>query len=74
MMTRKDYVAVSEILGDYQEVMDKEEYFSICLDFAKYMAKDNDRFDMKRFMEACGVSIPKTAYPPKSALSHVALA
>jgi hypothetical protein len=74
MMTRKDYIAVSEILGDYQEVMDGDEYFSICLDFAKYMSKDNDRFDMKRFMEACGVSIPETAYPPKSALSHVALA
>jgi hypothetical protein len=74
MMTRKDYIAVSEILGDYQEVMDRDEYFSICLDFAKYMSKDNDRFDMKRFMEACGVSIPETAYPPKSALSHVALA
>ena len=74
MMTRKDYISVSEILGDYQEVMDRDEYFSICLDFAKYMSKDNDRFDMKRFMEACGVSIPETAYPPKSALSHVALA
>ncbi len=74
MMTRKDYIAVSEILGDYQEVMDGDEYFSLCLDFAKYMAKDNDRFDTKRFLEACGVSIPETAYPPKSALSHVALA
>jgi hypothetical protein len=74
MMTRKDYVAVSNILGDYQEVMDKDEYFHLCADFAKYMAKDNSRFDMKRFMEACGASIPETAYPPKSALSHVALA
>jgi hypothetical protein len=74
MMTRKDYVAVSEILSDYREVMEGDEYFSICVDFAKYMARDNDRFDMKRFMEACGIRIPETAYPPKPALSHVALA
>jgi hypothetical protein len=73
MMTRKDYIAVSEILGDYQEVMEGEEYSSLCVDFAKYMAKDNDRFDTKRFLEACG--IPKVEYPsPKPASQHVALA
>jgi hypothetical protein len=74
MMTRKDYVAVSNILKDYQEVIDAYEYLDLCRDFAKYMARDNDRFDAIRFLEACGVRIPKEEYPqPKSALSHAAL-
>jgi len=75
MMTRKDYVAVSQILSDYAEVMPPEEYLDICRDFAKYMAQDNDRFDGVRFLEACGIRIPKDEYPqPKPALDHVALA
>lgn len=73
MMTRKDYVAVSNILRDYQEVIEADEYFDMCRDFAKYMAQDNERFDGARFLEACG--IPKIEYlAPKPATSHVALA
>jgi len=53
MMTRKDYVAVSEILSDYAEVIHPEEYLEMCRDFARYMAKDNPRFDSRRFIEAC---------------------
>jgi hypothetical protein len=75
MMTRKDYIAVSEILSDYAEVMPPEEYLDIVRDFAKMMKKDNDRFDGVRFFEACGIRIPKDEYPqPKPALDHVALA
>ncbi len=49
MMTRKDYVAVSEILSDYAEVMPAEEYLDLVRDFALMMKKDNDRFDNTRF-------------------------
>jgi len=77
MMTRKDYVAVSHILSDYQEVMDGDEYFTMCLDFAKYMALDNPRFDTYRFLEACGVNVKAmvaSAMPePKPATSHISL-
>ena len=57
MMTRKDYVAVSAILADYQEVMDKDDYFEMVLDFGKMMRADNERFDLSRFMTACGIDI-----------------
>jgi len=59
MMTRKDYVAVSEILSDYAEVMPAEEYLDLVRDFALMMKKDNDRFDNTRFFEACGVGLSK---------------
>ena len=72
MMTRKDYVAVSSILKEYRQSMYAEDYLDLCTDFGKYMAQDNERFDSKRFLEAC--DIPEEEYPdPKSALSHVAL-
>ena len=74
MMTRKDYIAVSHILSEYAEVMPPEEYLDLCRDFAKYMAQDNPRFDGVRFLEACGLNIPKVEYPkPVSAMSHVSL-
>ena len=74
MMTRKDYVAVSNILSDYQEVMDPVEYLTMCRDFAKYMAQHNERFDSKRFLEACGIKAPTQPLPePVSALSHTSL-
>jgi hypothetical protein len=72
MMTRKDYVAVSAILKEYQEDMFPEDFADLVVDFGKYMAQDNDRFDYARFAEACG--IPKLEYPtPKSAGEHVSL-
>jgi len=54
MMTRKDYVAVSDILRPYAEVM-AEDYVEIARDFASYMSRDNPRFDTGRFLEACGI-------------------
>jgi hypothetical protein len=72
MMTRKDYIAVSNILKEYKQAMFAEDYVDIVHDFANYMRKDNDRFDSARFAEAC--DIPKVEYPaPKSASHHVAL-
>ena len=75
MMTRKDYVAVSEILADYQDVMDSDDYFEMVMDFGKMMKLDNERFDLSRFMIACGINIGELVRHamPKSASSHVAL-
>lgn len=74
MMTRKDYVAVSKILSNYEEVMDADEYLDLCRDFAKYMAQDNERFDARRFLEACGIVFRQEDLPaPVPASAHAAL-
>ena len=44
MMTRKDYVAVAEILSNYQEVIEADEYYEMVMDFGKMMRLDNERF------------------------------
>jgi hypothetical protein len=74
MMTRKDYIAVSAILFEYRQSMPSEEYANLCNDFADYMAEDNDRFQDLTFLKACGVEPLDIPFPPKPALSHVALA
>jgi hypothetical protein len=80
MMTRKDYVAVADILSDYRVVMDPDEYYSLVVDFGKMMRLDNDRFDLSRFMLACGIDIKglvtnamSTLAEPKPASQHVGL-
>ena len=81
MMTRKDYVAVSDIISNYQEVMDPAEFYQMVIDFGKMMKLDNDRFYLSRFVIACGVETKElvaqamsTLPQPKPAMSHVALA
>ena len=78
MMTRKDYVKVSAILADYQDVMDSDDYYELVMDFGKMMRLDNERFDLSRFMIACGIDIQglvthAMSTLPKSATDHVAL-
>ena len=79
MMTRKDYVAVSNILSNYQDVMDSDDYYEMVMDFGKMMKLDNTRFDLSRFMIACGIDIKglvthaMSTLQPKPASSHVAL-
>ena len=81
MMTRKDYVAVAEILSNYQEVIEADEYYEMVMDFGKMMRLDNDRFDLSRFMIACGIDIKglvshamRTLPQPKPASEHISLA
>ena len=81
MMTRKDYVKVAQILSDYQEVIDADEYYSLVMDFGKMMKLDNTRFDLSRFMVACGIDMKalvthamSTLSQPKPASEHVSLA
>lgn len=79
MMTRKDYVAVSNILANYQDVMDSDDYYEMVMDFGKMMKLDNTRFDLSRFMIACGIDIKglvthaMSTLQPKPATSHVSL-
>ena len=80
MMTRKDYVKVAQILSDYQEVIEADEYYSLVMDFGKMMKLDNTRFDLSRFMIACGIDMKalvthamSTLPEPKPASEHIAL-
>jgi len=81
MMTRKDYVKVSAILADYQEVMDSDDFYEMVIDFGKMMKLDNDRFDLSRFLIACGIDTKAlvthamgTLPQPKPASEHISLA
>jgi len=81
MMTRKDYVAVANILSDYQEVIEADEYYQLVMDFGKMMKLDNVRFDLSRFLIACGIDTKalvtharSTLPQPKPASEHISLA
>ena len=55
MMTRKDYVAVAEILQGYQMAMiDGFWYEDLVNDFADLFTQDNPNFKMEKFTHACG--------------------
>ena len=54
MMTRKDYIATSEILASYKDLIgDEFTYHDLVDEFAGYFAEDNPRFDFNRFISAC---------------------
>jgi hypothetical protein len=55
MMTRKDYVAVADILSGYSNAMiDNFWWEDLVNDFALMFAEDNPNFNRKKFLEACG--------------------
>jgi hypothetical protein len=56
MMTRKDYIAMSDILKDYAEPL-MEDYIYLVNDVANYMAEDNPRFMRDKFLQACGIPV-----------------
>jgi hypothetical protein len=57
MMTRKDYVAVAEILQGYQTAMiDGFWYEDLVNDFSIMFAEDNPNFQENKFKEACNVN------------------
>ena len=54
MMTRKDYVAVAEILSDFKSGIDNQIVFEDLVDeFADFFAADNPNFKYDKFREAC---------------------
>jgi len=57
-MTRKDYVAVAEILNFASDKTHPAIFSKMVNDFAVMFAKDNDRFDVNRFHEASGYNVP----------------
>ena len=58
MMTRKDYIATAEILKYASNKTHPAVFSKMVNDFAEMFAKDNERFDVKRFHEASGYVIP----------------
>jgi hypothetical protein len=53
MMTRKDYVAVSEILSSYRNEMDRDSFQDLVNDFSDLFFTDNPNFSPNRFELAC---------------------
>jgi hypothetical protein len=57
MMTRKDYVAVAEILSSYKDLIgDEFTYEDLVNDFASFFEEDNSNFKGDKFIEACKVN------------------
>lgn len=53
-MTRKDYVAVAQILNDFKQEIDNHAVFEDLVDeFADFFASDNPNFKLDKFREAC---------------------
>ena len=56
-MTRKDYVAVSEILSSYKDLIgDEFTYHDLVDDFAIFFANDNENFQADKFFNACMIN------------------
>ena len=53
MLTRKDYVRISDILNRYALSIDENTFDILIHDFAGFMAEDNERFMSDRFISAC---------------------
>ena len=54
MMTRKDYVAVAEILSSYKDLMNDNFLFEdLVEDFSSFFSEDNPNFKFDKFREAC---------------------
>jgi hypothetical protein len=57
MMTRKDYVAVAEILNSFQYVIaDQFTFEDLVNEFADFFSADNPNFKMEKFTHACGLT------------------
>ena len=58
MMTRKDYIETAKILNYVSDKTHPAVFSKMVNDFAEMFAKDNPRFDVKRFHEASGYHVP----------------
>jgi hypothetical protein len=52
MMTRKDYIATAEILNSVSNEIDFLTLANVAEKFAEMFAKDNERFDHAKFIDA----------------------
>lgn len=55
MMTRKDYIEVSNILAGFSGEIHPQVFEDLVEEFAQYLQADNERFDKAKFEKACGV-------------------
>jgi hypothetical protein len=55
MMTRKDYVQVSNILKSFSGEIHHQVFEDMVEEFVQFFESDNERFDRARFEKACGV-------------------
>jgi hypothetical protein len=60
MMTRKDYVNVSDILRAYIDEIPQTTFEDLLLDFCDFFQADNENFDPQRFEHACFNATNKT--------------
>ena len=58
-MTRKDYIATAEILKYASNKTHPAVFSKMVIDFAEMFAKDNERFDANKFLNASGYRVPK---------------
>ena len=52
-MTRKDYIKIAKILKTTD--LEAHKRASLAVSFASVCKEDNPRFDIERFLNACGV-------------------
>lgn len=73
-MTRKDYQAIAEVinLADFTGLDGDNTRRRLAKEMAEVLAHDNQRFDLDRFMLACGVT-DQVARRPKPFCSKKAL-
>ena len=53
MMTRKDYVAVAEILNSFKDLIDKFAFEDLVDEFSDMFSADNSNFKVDKFYAAC---------------------
>jgi uncharacterized protein YciW len=56
-MTKKDYIKIAKILKTTD--LAAHQRASLAVSFASVCKEDNPRFDIQRFLTACGVENPK---------------
>ena len=52
MMTRKDYIAISDVLNLFRNAIDRGIMEDLVSEFADMLQEDNSNFNRKRFAEA----------------------
>jgi hypothetical protein len=58
MLTKKTYIATSEILSSYKDLIgDEFTYHDLVDDFAAMFAEDNPRFDSDKFFNSCMINV-----------------
>lgn len=56
-MSKKDYILIAEVLKDAKNYMDSMKHWALCRNFGERLAETNTKFDLARFLEACGLDV-----------------